>query len=366
MKVLLIDREDTYYAGAERMLEHFVAASAGSFELVVALGKGSRVRENVIERVQTIELRSGSKFGSVRLFRQALELAARCREQKIEAVHAWVARDWELAAVVSALAGIPATGTLHDHPAAEYISPARQRIMRVAANFGLRRIVAVSEAVKIACVAAGYRADRVQVIRNGLPLTGREERIKNRSKRALSLGFLGLLSEQKGLRLLFETLDEPVLADVEWQLSIAGEAQDQASRQLKAKIVSKYSNRPWWKRVQWLGWLGDTVSFWQDVDLLLLPSVGFDSFPNVVLEAGFSGVPVMTTDNGGMPEMIRHGETGWLIPRAGWPGEAAKQLAACCHQRELASGLGSNALRFMRANFAIKNMVEAYRQFLTE
>jgi len=48
-------------------------------------------------------------------------------------------------------------------------------------------------------------------------------------------------------------------------------------------------------------------------DFLLLPSLG-EGIANVVLEAMSLGLPVISTDCGGMAEVVKHKETGWLIP----------------------------------------------------
>lgn len=48
-------------------------------------------------------------------------------------------------------------------------------------------------------------------------------------------------------------------------------------------------------------------------DLFVLPSQE-DNFPNTVLEALACGTPVLAFDVGGIPEAVRHGETGWLVP----------------------------------------------------
>jgi colanic acid/amylovoran biosynthesis glycosyltransferase len=51
----------------------------------------------------------------------------------------------------------------------------------------------------------------------------------------------------------------------------------------------------------------------QQSDLVILPSVE-EGIANVVLEAMALGTPVISTNCGGMPEIIQEGKTGWLVP----------------------------------------------------
>ncbi len=50
-------------------------------------------------------------------------------------------------------------------------------------------------------------------------------------------------------------------------------------------------------------------------DLLLLPSL-WDGLPNALLEGMAAGVPILASDAGGIPEVIEHGRTGFLVPRS--------------------------------------------------
>lgn len=87
------------------------------------------------------------------------------------------------------------------------------------------------------------------------------------------------------------------------------------------------------------GWSEDTASLYEDIDLLVVPSQSVENTPRVILEAFSAGVPVIAFAAGGIPELIRHGETGTLVhdrtPKALaaailkaalWPGQVA-QLA---------------------------------------
>ena len=51
----------------------------------------------------------------------------------------------------------------------------------------------------------------------------------------------------------------------------------------------------------------------QQGSLLVLSSIQ-EGFPNVVLEAMAAGLPVVATDVGGLSEIVKQGETGWLVP----------------------------------------------------
>jgi glycosyltransferase involved in cell wall biosynthesis len=59
-------------------------------------------------------------------------------------------------------------------------------------------------------------------------------------------------------------------------------------------------------------------------DVLVLPSVFPEGSPVAVLEAMAMEVPVVATSVGGVPELVRDGETGLLVP----PGDVAALAAA--------------------------------------
>jgi glycosyltransferase involved in cell wall biosynthesis len=57
----------------------------------------------------------------------------------------------------------------------------------------------------------------------------------------------------------------------------------------------------------------DIVRYYQASDLVVIPSL-MEAVSISALEAMATGVPVLSTDVGGMPEIIKHGETGYLVP----------------------------------------------------
>ena len=230
--------------------------------------------------------------------------------------------------------------------------------MRAAARWGLKRTICVSEAVRRACVEAGYDATALAVVHNGLP-----DRVAARTPGGAGpwrLGFLGAFSERKGLNTLFAILaDLSGLAREPWEIHIAGEAQDEAGRSMIGQIHGRFGQAPWWSRVHWHGWVTEPARFLDTLDLLLVPSSEFDPFPTVLLEAAQSGVAVLAADVGGVREIVVDGETGVLFDPME-PAEAAKRLARLLDDRKKCNRMASEAVLRVRGQFSVGKMVAHY------
>jgi glycosyltransferase involved in cell wall biosynthesis len=76
--------------------------------------------------------------------------------------------------------------------------------------------------------------------------------------------------------------------------------------------------------VEFRGWQDDVRETLSRLDLLVVPSLGDECTPRIILEAFSAGVPVVAFPSGGIPEIVRQDETGFLVePRT------AEALAAC-------------------------------------
>jgi glycosyltransferase involved in cell wall biosynthesis len=361
MRLLLIHPEARYFSGAETMLSYFLPALASAgCEVAVAVAPGSKVAAELPSSVRKVSIPDNTTFSVANLAKQAKALR-RLREQfHYEVVHGWAARDWELTALVGRLASRPAVGTLHDHPRARFISRSRRLLMRLCAAYGLHRVVCVSDAVQTACVAAGYHERKLQTIHNGLPSTAGEP--KAGPAELVRLGFLGVFSERKGLRQLFgilAALAERTESQRAWEVWLGGQPQDAAGEELLTEIRQTHSEKPWWNRVHWCGWVRDPNQFFQGIDLLIFTSADFDPFPTVLLEAGRAGVPAVAACVGGVAEIVREGETGWLFEPGDWQ-RGGELVAAAVNEPERLRTASAAVAVFVRREFRIERMVAEY------
>lgn len=109
---------------------------------------------------------------------------------------------------------------------------------------------------------------------------------------------------------------------IEWQ--IAGEVRDEEyARQIREAAQALGVSA----EVRFLGWRQDVQELMAGADVLVMPSFD-EGVPNTVQEAMYLGVPVVASPVGGIPEIIRHGATGWIAALDD-PGQWEEALVTC-------------------------------------
>lgn len=169
---------------------------------------------------------------------------------------------------------------------------------------GARMILAPSAATGRALVEAGVSTERVRVLRNGFSLAAWRARSAEGPAQPMRLAFIGELSARKGVDRLPDLFAEFSKA-LDCRLVIVGEAVSDPA--FGEKIRGAFIGQA----VELLGRRNDVKEILQQVDILLVPSRQ-DPLPTVIVEAGLSGVPVVASPVGGIPEMVENGVNGYL------------------------------------------------------
>lgn len=177
------------------------------------------------------------------------------------------------------------------------------------------------------------------------------------------LGFSGELRHKKGLPFMLRAL-----TDVRRQrpacLLVIGEVRARELEHLANYAADHPEDR---HRILVTGHIEDASVVNQHLalcDLFLMPSL-WDGMPNSVLEAMSAGRCVLASDAGGIPELIQHGETGFLVPRAelGRLGEGIVEVLSLPEERR--REIGAAARAFMREKHHPAREVRALESLLS-
>jgi glycosyltransferase involved in cell wall biosynthesis len=111
--------------------------------------------------------------------------------------------------------------------------------------------------------------------------------------------------------------------------------------------------------VQFLGWQNDLSKVFSGLDMLVVPSTFLDATPRVILEAFTAGVPVVAFPSGGIPEIVRDGETGFLAANFTSEALAARILSVLKMSPSAISAVIAEAQKAWRERYALNRFQQA-------
>ena len=338
--ILLISAARGRGHGAERMLAGLLEGwpdAASTFALLAPRdAEVFGVAQRLGVSVTALDVR-GTVAGNLAAVRDVLPRLPACR-----VVHGWTAITFELAAAVAAARGIPFTATLHDHPQAGYFSLGRRWLMRMIVTHA-RAIVCVSGAVHRACQRAGYSGPLV-VIRNGLRVLPVPAPSGWRGR----IGFLGMQHAHKGFSIVSD-----------WARRLTGPVSFQVYGRRNMTSLAGGAEVSGGGRIHHRGPMAPEKIF-EEIDAVVHPSLIFDSFPTVLLEAARAGVPAIASDVGGAGEIIEHGTTGLLF-KADAPEQGFSQLQRLLADEAAGRAMGAAARQRFLREFTLERMIADYR-----
>ena len=228
--------------------------------------------------------------------------------------------------------------------------------------------VCVSHAVRdFAQRNAGIAAERLRVIPNGVDLNRADEAVPvdlcelGLDRRPMVLAFVGRFDPQKGLPDLLAALARlaearPLAQQLRVLLIGAGPLREELQQAVRrASLESVIVDVGWQPRPQ--DWLAAA-------DGLILPSL-WEGMPNVVLEAMAARLPVIATAVEGTSELVRAGETGWLVP-PGDPAALAEAITDFLADPQRNRRFGAAGRERVAQLFTYDRMVHSYEQLWLE
>ena len=205
----------------------------------------------------------------------------------------------------------------------------------------------------------GYAPDRVRTIRNGVDLAGWPVSKAGRRKRRLELrlgsgdllvGAVGRLDKQKGFSALIEAMAR--LKNTNLRCVILGDGPE------RARLEALVRKRELEKFVRLPGERGDIASWLSAFDIYCLPSL-WEGLPNALLEAMALGLPVVASAVDGVPEAVKNGGTGLLVPASN-PAALADALKELASDPARRAAMGAAARARVADKFTLRRMIDEY------
>lgn len=168
------------------------------------------------------------------------------------------------------------------------------------------------------------------------------------------------LTRQKGNHVLLDALAHVARAEVNFHAFLAGDGP------LRGALEAQCARLGLADRVTFLGHIDTVPQLLAGVDVLVMPS-NYEGLGTLLLEGAFAGCTLVATEAGGMPEIVRHGETGLLSP-IGDAEPLAANLLRLARDPALSDTLRRGARQHAESNFSVDAMVagnlDVYRRVL--
>ena len=358
-KTALLVIETSGPGGAEKMLISLAnSLDRSRFRPVVVLLKTGWLHDQLKARGITTHIVPLSRTvdpGWVRRMRGLLQ------EENVAVMHAHEFYMNCYCALLSRLTGVPSVTTVHgkNYSSAKWY---RRAAYRAAARHS--RMIAVSEGIAdFLADDVGVARERLTTIRNGIdheafaPKAG--VRAEIRAELQLTpeqpvIGCLGNLYPVKGHTHLLDAAATVCKKYPDAMFLFAGRGHLLESLQRQTDRLGLTRN------VRFLGFREDSTRLLMAMDIFAMPSLS-EGLPLSILEAMAAEKAIVASAVGGIPEVLREGESGLLIP-PGDPAALAGAVLRLLDDRQAARRMGETARRQMVADFSLTTMTATYER----
>ncbi|MCH2159019.1 MAG: glycosyltransferase [Oleiphilaceae bacterium] len=264
---------------------------------------------------------------------------------------------------LSKLLSLPMTATCHLWFKPES-GPLKMRLMiaiekRLYPYFPV--VVAVSDEIKAKLIGFGVDAGKVRVIKNGVQIQSIEKGVSSEIRKSSGLNggeFLvtnvARLTEQKAQHILIDAIAMLRRKGFDIAALIVGEGP------LKQELDAQVRNLDIADHVKLLGFQKNIREILASSDVFALPSID-EGMPISLLEAISADVPVVATDVGDIGKLVRHGQSGLIVP-VGDIDALASGIMELMEDKEKAREYSKSALAKLRAQYSCEAMASQYNE----
>jgi glycosyltransferase involved in cell wall biosynthesis len=354
-------------AGAEVLVYETIQRLAGRIEpSVICLDSVGQLGERLLEQgvpVVGLGRRPGIDW---RLFGR---MAREIRERKLDVVHAHQYTPFFYSSVAARRSGLRprVIFTEHGRHFPDVVSRKRRLLNRILFDRLADEVTAVCEfSARSLAVNDGFDGSRIRVVPNGIEVDRYRRQESPRELRTrlgwpverryvTSVARFHPVKDHATLINAFATVAR-TRSDVDLMLAGDGELRENLERQVETLGLAG--------RVRFLGVRRDVPDVLMASDVFTLSSLS-EASSLTLLEAMASGLPVVVTDVGGNPELVRRGVDGLLVPRRD-PVALGAALLRLLNDPALSASMGRAASARVAEEFDLGKTIDRYAALYQE
>jgi glycosyltransferase involved in cell wall biosynthesis len=165
------------------------------------------------------------------------------------------------------------------------------------------------------------------------------------------VGMVSVLRSWKGHSVFLEAAKLLKAQGIKARYVIVGEGP------MRESILQKISECNLSVETSLMGYREDIPEVLRALDVLAIPSTAHEGIPQVGLQALACGTPVVGSDEGGIPEIIRTGETGRIVA-AGDATQLANAVEAAFTEQEATRRMAENGRRLVEQHHGLEHMLD--------
>lgn len=359
--------ETTGPGGAETVLLNIVRRlNRDNFESSVVIMGAGWLHNQLTGSGVDVRIIDSSKANDLMFLRKIYHLV---RTERVDLIHSHLDGMNFYACLTGLTTRRPVIATFHGMVGDWHKTSVKSKLKFAVIRKSATRVVAVSNYLKRELVQKWrFSSDHVTMIHNGVDFQVLDRTSQTSSVRAelgLSpetplIGMVANIRRPKGYQYFVEAAR--LISDrmPECRFLIVGQGEGNLLNELTSQIEALGLT----DRVILTGFREDVAQILAQLDIFMLSSLS-EGLSIATIEAMGLGKPVVVTDSGGPGEIVRDGETGYLVPPAD-PKALADRAVELLRNHSLAERMGQAARADVRLRFSLEQNVRSYEQLYRE
>lgn len=366
MKVIhLISGGDT--GGAKTHIHYLLSGISENIDVtLVCFSEGDFSREAIELKIPTVVMNDRN------IFKTISRLIHMIKDEGYDIIHSHGAKGNLIASLIRRSCELPVVTTIHSDPKLDYLDRPLARLIYGSLNqYAIHRsdyLVGVSDSMRDLLVERGFNPNRVFTIYNGVDFSVDKINIDRKAyfdsygfkveENSVIVGIAARLDPVKDVATLLLGFAEAARSCPQLRLVIAG---DGGETEILKNLAEELGIQ---EKVCFIGWTNDVNSFYSVLDINTLTSIS-ETFPYALTEGARAGLATIASRVGGVPMLIRDGETGFLF-EAGDHEQLAKKLVLLAEDEKLRKRLGEAIYQKAKEDFSVEATTKRQLDIYTE